>query len=320
MAIFHSHTDTQSGQSSLIQKIVFIVLAGFCLFSFVSPPLALAMGIGLAIFLGNPFSAYTHQATHFLLQASVVGLGFGMNIYSALATGRSAFSFTLCSIATTFLLGFLLTKLLRLEKVTAYLVSAGTAICGGSAIAAVAPIINAKENQTSVALATVFILNAVALFVFPPLGHLFNLSQSQFGYWCAIAIHDTSSVVGAASKYGPEALMVATTVKLARALWIIPVSLVSTFLFKGDKRKIKIPYFIGLFVLAMLLNSYSPQVQQYSHYFTACAKAGLTLTLFLIGSGLSLKVIKSVGMKPLLLGIMLWVVISVVALGIILWQ
>ncbi|MEE1946644.1 putative sulfate exporter family transporter [Pedobacter sp. KR3-3] len=292
-------------------------LALLCLFPFVSPPLALALGIGLAILLGNPFTSYTHKATHFLLQASVVGLGFGMNIHNAIATGKSAFSFTLLSISITFGLGFLLTKLLRIEKVTAYLVAAGTAICGGSAIAAVAPVVQAKENQTSIALATVFVLNAIALFVFPPLGHWLNLSQSQFGYWCAIAIHDTSSVVGAASKYGPEALTVATTVKLARALWIIPISLLSAFVFKGDTAKIKIPYFIGLFVLAMLLNSYVPQLQAYSHYVTAWAKAGLTLTLFLIGSGLSLTVIRSVGVKPLVLGVILWVVISVVALGVI---
>lgn len=317
MAISHPQADTQPAQSTSIQKIVFIIVAVICLFPFVSAPLALAMGIGLAVLWGNPFTDYTHRATHFLLQASVVGLGFGMNIGSAIATGKSAFSFTLFSIAITFALGFLLTRLLRLEKATAYLVSAGTAICGGSAIAAVAPIIKAKANQTSVALATVFILNAVALFVFPPLGHWFNLSQSQFGYWCAIAIHDTSSVVGAASKYGPEALTVATTVKLARALWIIPVSLVSALVFKGDKRQIKIPYFIGLFILAMLLNSYSTQVQQYSHYFTTWSKAGLTLTLFLIGSGLSLQVIKSVGVKPLVLGVVLWVVVSVVALGVV---
>jgi uncharacterized integral membrane protein (TIGR00698 family) len=205
-------------------------------------------------------------------------------------------------------------KFLKIEKKTSYLISGGTAICGGSAIAAISPVIKAEEKQISVALGTIFILNSIALFLFPVIGKALNLSQTQFGLWCAIAIHDTSSVVGAASKYGTQALEVATTVKLARALWIIPVAFLSTLIFKNKGGKIKIPYFIGFFVLAMIVNTYVPFVQRYSHYVTGIAKAGLTLTLFLIGCGLSRKLLQSVGFKPLIQGVGLWVIISAAAL------
>lgn len=204
--------------------------------------------------------------------------------------------------------------ILKIDKKTSYLISTGTAICGGSAIAAVSPVIKADEKQISIALGIVFILNSIALFVFPVLGHYLHLTDNQFGVWCAIAIHDTSSVVGAASKFSQPALEIATTIKLARALWIIPVAFFSTLLFKNSNTKIKIPYFIGLFVLAMVANTYIPFIQEYSHYLTAMAKAGLTLTLFLIGCGLSKKVISSVGIKPLIQGVVLWLTISLVAL------
>ena len=220
----------------------------------------------------------------------------------------------LIPIIGTLVIGFFMGKFLKIEKKTSYLISAGTAICGGSAIAAISPVIKAEEKQISVALGTIFILNSAALFLFPFIGHQLNLSQSQFGMWCAIAIHDTSSVVGAASKYGPQALEIATTVKLARALWIIPVAFLSTFIFKNKESKIKIPYFIGLFVLAMIANTYIPFVQQYNHYLTNIAKAGLTLTLFLIGCGLNRKTISSVGFKPLIQGVILWVIIATAAL------
>jgi uncharacterized integral membrane protein (TIGR00698 family) len=203
---------------------------------------------------------------------------------------------------------------LNIEKKTSFLISSGTAICGGSAIAAISPVIKAEEKQISVALGCVFILNSIALFIFPLIGHYLNLSQTQFGLWCAIAIHDTSSVVGAASKYGTHALEVATTVKLARALWIIPVAFLSTFLFKNKSKKVSIPYFIGLFILAMIANTYLPVVRLMSPYVINIAKAGLTLTLFLIGAGLSRKVLASVGLKPLLQGVALWVAISGAAL------
>ena len=252
-----------------------------------------------------------HKATHILLQVSVVGLGFGMNINSALQAGSAGFILTVVSIIGTILIGILLGKVLKIEEKISFLIATATAICGGSAIAAISPVIKANEKQISVALGTIFILNSVALVVFPIIGHYLNLSENQFGLWCAIAIHDTSSVVGAAEKYGTHALVVATTVKLARALWIIPIALLSTFIFNNKETKIKIPYFIGLFILAMIANTYLPIVHDFSHYITGFAKATLTLTLFLIGCGLSRKVLVSVGYKPLIQGIVIWFIISV---------
>ena len=296
------------------REVVFIIIAILCLSPLISPPVALLLGLLIAQFIGHPYSHLNHKATHILLQVSVVGLGFGMNVSSAFNAGKQGFLFTIFSITGTLLLGLLVSKILKTEKKSSFLIATGTAICGGSAIAAVSPVIKAEEKQISVALGTVFILNSIALFIFPFIGHIFDLSQTQFGLWCAIAIHDTSSVVGAASKYGAQALEVATTVKLARALWIIPITFLAAFLFKNKKSKIKIPYFIGLFVLAMIVNTFFPIVQHNSHYIVLIAKAVLTLTLFLIGSGLSKKVLTSVGIKPLLLGVILWIVISSVSL------
>ena len=294
--------------------MIFLLAVVLCLSPLISPPIALLMGLIIAQFIGHPYLHLNHKATHILLQVSVVGLGFGMNVTSALKAGKEGILFTIVSIIGTLVIGFFMGKFLKIEKKTSYLISAGTAICGGSAIAAISPVIKAEEKQISVALGTIFILNSAALFLFPFIGHQLNLSQSQFGMWCAIAIHDTSSVVGAASKYGPQALEIATTVKLARALWIIPVAFLSTFIFKNKESKIKIPYFIGLFVLAMIANTYIPFVQQYNHYLTNIAKAGLTLTLFLIGCGLNRKTISSVGFKPLIQGVILWVIIATAAL------
>ncbi len=299
------------------QKAIFIFVAALCLTPFISAPLALVLGFIIAQFIGNPFEETTKKTVHLLLQVSVVGLGFGMNTNKAMQAGKEGFIFTIISITLVLIVGFILTRILKIEKVTGYLISAGTAICGGSAIAAIAPIVKAKPNQISVALAIVFTLNSVALLVFPTVGSLLNLSQHDFGLWSAIAIHDTSSVVGAASKYGAEALEVATTVKLARALWIIPLSLFSVMLFKNTATKIKIPWFIGYFILAMILNTYLPVVQEFSPIIVSIAKAGLTLTLFLIGAGLSISAIKSVGIKPLLLALILWAFISVGALLVI---
>lgn len=312
--------ENQKGFKNLLDKsittreVIFVLAVVFCLSPLVSPPIALLMGLIIAQFIGHPYLHLNHKATHILLQVSVVGLGFGMNVTSALKAGKEGILFTIVSIIGTLVIGFFMGKLLKIEKKTSYLISAGTAICGGSAIAAISPVIKAEEKQISVALGTIFILNSAALFLFPFIGHQLNLSQSQFGMWCAIAIHDTSSVVGAASKYGPQALEIATTVKLARALWIIPVAFLSTFIFKNKNSKIKIPYFIGLFVLAMIANTYIPFVQQYNHYLTNIAKAGLTLTLFLIGCGLNRKTISSVGFKPLIQGVILWVIIATAAL------
>ncbi|MDB5109366.1 MAG: putative sulfate exporter family transporter [Mucilaginibacter sp.] len=300
--------------SSNTSKIIFITCLVLCLTPFISPAIALLMGLIIAQFTGNPYLHLNHKATHLLLQIAVVGLGFGMNVHSAMQAGKEGILFTIASITGTLVFGSLMGRWLNIEKKTSYLISSGTAICGGSAIAAISPVIKAEEKQISVALGCVFILNSIALFVFPVIGHHLNLSQTQFGLWCAIAIHDTSSVVGAASKYGPHALEVATTVKLARALWIIPVSFLSTFIFKNKSKKVSIPYFIGLFILAMLLNTYIPAVATISPYFITVAKAALTLTLFLIGAGLSRKLLLSVGFKPLLQGIVLWLTISSTAL------
>jgi uncharacterized integral membrane protein (TIGR00698 family) len=310
-----------------IRQTIFAVAVLLCLTPLVSPPVALLLGLVIALFVGHPFIHLNHRATHILLQVSVVGLGFGMNAASALRAGKEGFLFTVVSITGTLTAGLLLGWWMKIDKKTSLLIAGGTAICGGSAIAALSPVIGAGERQVSVAMGAVFILNSVALFLFPFVGHLLHLSQTQFGLWSAIAIHDTSSVVGAAGKYGPEALQIATTVKLARALWIIPVSLGAAFFFRGrggqaggaaaggktgdtaGKTKIKIPWFIGFFILAILFNTRVP-VPAVSHVFVGAAHMGLTLTLFLIGSGLSQQVLKNTGVKPLLQGVIVWMLIG----------
>lgn len=294
-----------------IREIIFILLLILCLTPVVSAPLALLLGIIVAQWIGHPFLAVNHKATQILLQLSVVGLGFGMQIDSAIQTGKDGFLLTVISIIGTLSLGYVLGKLLKLEKLTAYLITVGTAICGGSAIAAVSPTVKANEKQISVALGTIFLLNALALFIFPVIGRALDLSQTQFGLWCAVAIQDTSSVVGAASKYGTEALQVATTVKLTRALWIIPISLLSALAFNTKGTRIKIPYFIGLFVLAIILNSYIPFFQEIGTYVVHISKVGLTLTLFLIGASLSRDVLLSVGYKAILQGLVLWLSLAI---------
>jgi uncharacterized integral membrane protein (TIGR00698 family) len=304
-----------------LQQIIFVVLLLVCMTSYVSPPIGLLLGLVLANLSGHPFLHLhlNHKATNILLQISVVGLGFGMNINSALAAGKEGFLFTIASIFSTLILGTFLGRWFNIEKKTSHLISCGTAICGGSAIAAIAPVIQSSEKQTSIALGVIFILNSVALFLFPAVGHWLDLSQTDFGLWCAIAIHDTSSVVGAASKYGPEALQIATTVKLARALWIIPVALITSVIFKNKSSKLKIPYFIGLFILTMIANTYVPHTAIIAPYIVSIAKIGLTVTLFLIGAGLNLNALKSVGIKPLLQGVSLWIFIAIGSLVAILY-
>ncbi len=310
----HQKFKTLLDKNITTREIIFVMALMVCLTPLITPPIALLIGFAIAQFIGHPFLHLNHKATSLLLKISVVGLGFGMNVQSAVYAGKEGILFTIASITGTLVFGLLLGRFLKIEKKTSHLISCGTAICGGSAIAAISPIIKADEKQISVALGAIFILNSIALFLFPFVGHLLHLSQMQFGLWSAIAIHDTSSVVGAANKYGAEALQIATTVKLARTLWIIPVALLTTFFFKTGKQKIKIPYFIGLFILAMVLNTYLPFIQPLSEGMVAIAKIGLTVTLFLIGSGLSNKVLRSVGIKPLIQGVILWAIISVVAL------
>ena len=300
------------------KEIIFFVAILFCLSGFASPPIALAIGLVMALTIGHPYIELNHKATKILLQASVVGLGFSMNLGKIMKVGEEGISFTIISIFGTLTLGFIIGKWLSIHKKTSHLISSGTAICGGSAIAAVGPVMEANDEDMSVALGTVFILNSIALFVFPVIGHLLNLSQTQFGFWAGIAIHDTSSVVGAAAKYGQNALQVATTVKLTRALWIVPVTLLTALLFKGKSKKVTIPYFIFLFILASILRTYFTSVALISPELVKAAEIGLTVTLFLIGAGLSKKVIKTVGFKPLFQGVILWLIISISSLLVIL--
>ena len=302
------------------QKVVFFLLILACLTPFVSPPIALALGLILAFTIGNPFAEQTTKVTRILLRSSVILLGFGMNLSTVVKAGKDGILFTVTTIFGTLILGYFVGKLLKINGKTSDLISAGTAICGGSAIAAVAPAIRANGDETSVSLGTIFILNSIALFIFPTIGHTLNLSQNQFGVWAAIAIHDTSSVVGAAAKYGSEALQIATTVKLARALWIAPVALLFAFLYrpKHGETKIKeiIPWFVFLFILATVIRTYAPSQIPPSLFdsLVMLAKTGLTVTLFLIGASLSRQTVKKVGAKPLIQGILLWIVISLVSL------
>ena len=303
-----------------VSRGIFVVAAALCLTPFITAPIALLMGIGLAQITSIPFPHFfkEYKVTARLLQYSVVGLGFGMNIFSALAAGKQGVLFTMCTIAGTLILGAILGVVLKLDRKTTHLISSGTAICGGSAIAAIAPVVRADEKQISVALGIVFILNSIALFIFPAIGHHFNMSDTQFGLWAAIAIHDTSSVVGAAKQFSSKALEIATVVKLARALWIIPLALGTALFYKEGKQKLKIPYFIGFFILAMLMNTYVPFIHSISGYLKQIAQVGLVLTLFFIGASLSLKTIRSVGFRPLILGVLLWLAIGSVSLAFIL--
>ena len=298
-------------QKKLLLQILFLALAVLSFSPLVSPPIALLFGILFVNIFGKVLE--TDSFVKKLLQYSIVGLGFGINLNTAIEAGSQGFLFTVSTIALVMIFGLLLAKILKIDKTIAQLISAGTAICGGSAIAAVAPILKANSKQTSVALGIVFVLNAVALFIFPEIGHFFNLSQNQFGIWSAIAIHDTSSVVGAASKYGNEALQIATTVKLARALWIIPLAFLIS-IFTKSEGKIKIPYFIGFFVLAILAGTYLPFLQNFNSIISEISRDTLKVALFLIGAGLSLQNLKNIGIKPLLLGIILWIFISSISL------
>ena len=281
--------------------------------SWVTPPVALFLGLAFALVFGQPFPGFNKKMSKKLLQYSVVGLGFGMNIEASLASGKEGMLFTIISVFGTLLIGWLIgRKMLKVDRNTSYLISSGTAICGGSAIAAVGPVIKAKDSEMSVALGTVFILNAIALFLFPAIGKLLGLDEQQFGTWAAIAIHDTSSVVGAGAAYGEEALKVATTIKLTRALWIIPVAFLTSFIFRTKGSKVNIPWFILFFVLAMVANTYLlcdyPQI---GTVVSGISRKCLTITMFFIGASLSPSVLKSVGVKPLAQGVLLWVIISV---------
>jgi uncharacterized integral membrane protein (TIGR00698 family) len=286
---------------------------------FISPPLALLGGLIYGLSLEHPFHVESKSLSKFLLQASVVALGFGMNLHEVLQVGRSGFLYTAFSISAAMLLGLALGYLLHVSKKSSFLICAGTAICGGSAIAAVGPIAEANEEEMAVSLGTVFILNSVALFLFPLVGFALHMSQTQFGLWSALAIHDTSSVVGAAAKYGPVSLAVGTTVKLARALWIVPLS-VATALALKSKARIQWPWFILFFCFAALLNTLTPALSATFAAFSHLGKIGLTVTLFLIGTGLNQQTLKKVGVRPLVQGLTLWLIVASSTLALILFN
>lgn len=303
----------------MTNKIIYILLIALVIFPFdlvgfgniITPAIALFLGLAFALIFKNPYPKFNKKTSKYLLQASVVGLGFGMNVTESLKSGGDGMLFTIASVIGVMVLGVVIGKWLHLNKKASYLIASGTAICGGSAIAAVGPIVKANEHEMAVSLGVVFILNAIALFIFPAIGHYFELSEIQFGTWAAIAIHDTSSVVGAGEAYGPIALQTATLVKLTRALWIIPLAIVTMFIFRDKTSKISIPWFIFMFILAMVINTYCNLHQQLTSSLLWIAKKGLVLTLFLIGASLSLSTIKAVGIKPLILAITLWIIIGI---------
>lgn len=318
-------TNNKTVYSGILVVLTVCLLLGYvpgmsAFSSWVTPPVALFLGLAFALLCGQAYPKFNKKVSKKLLQYSVVGLGFGMNLHTSLASGKEGMMFTIISVVGTMIIGmFIGRKMLKVNRDTSYLISSGTAICGGSAIAAVGPVIKANDSDMSVALATIFVLNAIALFIFPVMGDWLGLTQQEFGTWAAIAIHDTSSVVGAGAAYGEEALQVATTIKLTRALWIIPLALVTSVIFKNGGKKISIPWFILWFIVAILLNTYIlDSVPEVGKAISGLARKGLIITMFFIGASLSTDVLKAVGVKPLLQGVLLWLVISIGSLAYIL--
>jgi uncharacterized integral membrane protein (TIGR00698 family) len=306
----------QNRRQALNTKTLFFVGLILCATGIISPPIALTLGLIYGLSFVHPYQADSRNLSKFLLQASVVGLGFGMNLHEVLRAGRSGFVYTAASISFALIFGLLAGLFLRVNRTASILISTGTAICGGSAIAAIAPIIGANDEEMAVSLGTVFILNSIALLIFPPLGWALHLTQQQFGLWAALAIHDTSSVVGAASRYGPVALVIGTTVKLTRALWIVPVAIGAAVL-KRSKTRIQWPWFILFFCLAAVANTYLPAFTNLWHVLSNLGKLGLTATLYLIGTGISRATLREVGWPPLLQGIILWILVGVTSLWLI---
>jgi uncharacterized membrane protein YadS len=330
-----------------LSKALFVVALLLTVTGLISPPVALAIGILYGFLFAHPYSEFSRRATKWLLQASVVALGFGMNLHEVLRAGRSGFVYTAIGIAAALLLGLALGRACGVSRRPAFLISTGTAICGGSASAAIAPILHAAEEEVAVSFGAIFVLNSVALFVFPLIGAALHLNQSQFGLWSALAIHDTSSVVGASAHYGPIALAVGTTVKLARALWIVPLSLLTAAFVKSKapvepltpenadpsevaaqdlaplaQRKVRIqwPWFILLFCLAALLKTALPSAARAFHALAYAGRLGLTATLFLIGTALNRKTISTVGHRPFLQAVLLWVLVASVSLALIFYN
>jgi uncharacterized integral membrane protein (TIGR00698 family) len=327
-----ANSSTNAPAASLLNKIVYIACIVLILLPIghsdanghfkylITAPIALLAGLIFAFTLKNPYPKFNKKTSKYLLQVAVVCLGFSMNLHESLKSGSEGMSFTIVSVIGVMVLGTLFGYWMHINRKTAYLISSGTAICGGSAIAAVGPVVKANENEMAVSLGVVFILNAIALFIFPPIGHILGMSETQFGTWAAIAIHDTSSVVGAGEVYGQTALQTATLIKLTRALWIIPLALVTMFIFRDKTSSLKksIPWFIFVFILAMIINTYMPLPESVTNVLVWIAKRGMVVTLFLIGASLSLKTVKEVGVKPLLLAVALWIVIGVSSLGVVL--
>lgn len=310
-----------------LSKIVYITIIALIVIPFtafgmqwavISAPIALLCGLVYAFVFDNPFPKFNKKCSKYLLQVAVVCLGFNMNLQESLKSGADGMMFTVVSVVGVMAMGVLFGYWLHLNRKTSYLISSGTAICGGSAIAAVGPVLKADTDEMAVSLGVIFILNSIALFVFPPLGHMLDMTQTQFGTWAAIAIHDTSSVVGAGEVYGEVALQTATLIKLTRALWIIPLAFATMFIFRDKTGKVSIPWFIFIFVLAMIVNTYVPLPEAFTATMVWIAKRGMVVTLFMIGASLTIKMIKSVGIKPLMLAVALWVIISVSSLFVVL--
>ena len=308
----HTDTSTENLKTVLIKTFFF---AGLIISAtgYISPPIALTAGIIFGLSVAHPLPADSKDLSRFLLQASVVALGFGMNLHEVIKAGRSGFVYTALGISFALIVGLALGKFLQVRGNSSFLITTGTAICGGSAIAAVGPILQADEQEMAVALGTIFILNSVALLVFPLVGWALHLTEQQFGLWAALAIHDTSSVVGAASKYGPYALVVGTTVKLARALWIVPLALITAAV-KRSNSKVKLPWFILFFCLAAVVNTYVPNISHLTQSFFTLGRFSLTAVLFLIGTSISPAALKEVGWRPLAQGILLWIVVALTSL------
>lgn len=304
-----------------ISKFIYILLIALIIFPMnliglpnVTAPIALLAGLIFAFACENPCPKFNKKTSKYLLQVAVVCLGFNMNLQESLKSGADGMMFTIVSVVGVMVLGVMLGYWLHINRKTTYLISSGTAICGGSAIAAVGPVVKADTDEMAVSLGVIFILNSIALFIFPPIGHMLDMSQTQFGTWAAIAIHDTSSVVGAGEVYGEVALQTATLIKLTRALWIIPLAFATMFIFRDKTGKISIPWFIFIFVLAMLINTYVDLPEAFVSTMVWIARRGMVVTLFMIGASLSVKMIKNVGLKPLLLAVALWIIISISSL------
>lgn len=318
-----AHPQPHAGEKAFNPKSIFFLGLLLAASGLVSPPVALVGGIAYGFSVEHPLRREASSLAKLLLQISVVMLGFGINLQQVIHAGRSGFLYTAISIACAVTIGLLLGRLLKIGGKASYLITMGTAICGGSAIAALAPITDANEEEISISMGTVFLLNSVALLLFPAVGWWLHLSQNQFGLWAALAIHDTSSVVGATSKYGNQALAIGTTVKLARALWIVPVSLITASLMSrfsganraGTKPRVKVPWFIFLFLLASVASTYLVRLAPLYLDLNKLGKLGLTATLFLIGTSLSKRTLKQVGIRPLVQGVVLWIIVGTASLA-----